>query len=179
MQEQVGGQGAEERGRSNAAITKTTNTPSFLHLHYLDDDDYDGHDVDDEHHQNHQNPLLFAPAWWWWLWWWSCGWWWLRWWWWASPKAPTPWCWLCHLKISPFHNLTFAEKRKVLKSGNKCFSSYLRDRRFLRIHGEGWMREEWFQSWTFYYKYEGSKLKDLVLMSQIRVWVVFTMISQI
>ena len=62
MHEQVGGQGAEERGRSNAAITKTTNTPSFLHLHYLDDD-YDGHDVDDEHHQNHQNPLLFAPAW--------------------------------------------------------------------------------------------------------------------
>ena len=122
------------------------------------------------HHQNHQKPLLFAPA---------ISWSWLWWSWWASPKAPTPWCWSCHLKISPFHNLTFAENRKVLKSGNKCFSSYLRDRRFLRIHGEGWMREEWFQSWTFYYKYEGSKLKDLVLMSQIMAWVVFTMISQI
>ena len=151
MHEQVGGQGAEERGRSNAAITKTTNTPSFLHLHGVydyDAGDYDGdgdYDGGDEHHH----------------------------------KAPTPWCWLCHLKISPFHNLTFAENRKVLKSGNKCFSSYLRDRQFLRIHGEGWMREEWFQSWTFYYKYEGSKLKDLVLMSQIMAWVVFTMISQI
>ena len=62
MHEQVGGQGAEERGRSNAAITKTTNTPSFLHLHGVydyDAGDYDGdgdYDGGDEHHHKAPTP---------------------------------------------------------------------------------------------------------------------------
>ena len=40
MQEQVEGQGAEERGRRNAAITKSTQTPSLLHLDDGVDDEY-------------------------------------------------------------------------------------------------------------------------------------------